>query len=473
MGRAESRKRASLTYFLALLPLLPFGLLAQSGSVSVWLTNPDKSALFALQPSELRFSKPGGSLPTINIDEQQKFQSIVGFGFALTGGSAQLLSRMSRESRAAILKELFADDGTNIGISYLRVSIGASDMNDRVFSYDDLPAGQTDLSLAHFTLAHDEADVIPVLKEALAINPKLRILGSPWSAPAWMKTNGDVKGGRLKEEYYPVYAQYFVRYIQGMRAHGITIDAITIQNEPLNANNTPSMLMEATEEAAFIKKSLGPAFKKANLSPKIWVYDHNCDIPEYALSILRDPDANQYVDGSAFHLYAGKIEAMSQVHDAFPNKNLYFTEFMAEDLEHPDRMALAPHVHGTVIGALRNWSRNVLLWNLAADPHFGPHTGNGGCPICQGAITIDGDNVTRNLAFYVIAHFSKLVRPGSVRISSTSPETLPNVAFETPEGNRVVVVANETGSTQIFALADHGETATATLNAGAVGTYVW
>jgi glucosylceramidase len=150
----------------AILPVFPLGLLAQSGNVSVWLTNPDKSALFALQSSPLRFSKPGGALPTISIDEQQKFQSIDGFGFALTGGSAQLLTHMSPRSRAAILKELFAGDGKNIGISYLRVSIGASDMNDRVFSYDDLPAGETDLSLAHFTLTHDEADVIPVLLDS-------------------------------------------------------------------------------------------------------------------------------------------------------------------------------------------------------------------------------------------------------------------------------------------------------------------
>jgi glucosylceramidase len=457
----------------ALLLFLSSEASAQSREVSVWLTNPDKSALFAHQALPLRFSKSGGSLPTITIDEQHKFQSIDGFGFALTGGSAQLLSRMNPQNRKAVLKELFSDTDKNIGISYLRVSIGASDMNDRVFSYDDLPPGQMDLNLSHFTLAHDEADVIPVLKEILGINPKIRILGSPWSAPAWMKTNGDVKDGHLKEEYYPVYAQYFVRYIEGMKAHGITIDAITIQNEPLNPKNTPSMLMEAPEEAAFIKKNLGPAFRKANLGTKILVYDHNCDVPEYALSILRDPDASQYVDGPAFHLYGGKIEAMSQVHDAFPDKNLYFTEFMAEDLEHPDRMELAPHVHGTVIGAVRNWSRNVLLWNLAADPHFGPHTGNGGCPICQGAITIDGDTVTRNLAYYVIAHFSKLVRPGSVRIASTSPETLANVAFETPSGKTVVVVANDTASPQTFALADRNAAVTATLNAGAVGTYIW
>lgn len=453
--------------------LLPLGLSAQNGNVSVWLTNPDRSALFALQDSLLEFSKSSKPHPTIEVNEEQSFQSMIGFGFALTGGSAQLLTRMNSSERAAILKELFAEDGKNIGLSYLRISIGASDMNDRVFSYDDLRDGETDLNLVHFSLAHDEADVIPVLKEILAINPKIRILGSPWSAPAWMKTNGNVKGGELKREYYATYAQYFVRYIQGMKAHGIAIDAITIQNEPLNPKNTPSMLMFAPEEGDFIKSDLGPAFKKAKIQTKIVLYDHNCDVPEYPLSILKDPAARKYVDGSAFHLYGGNIEAMSQVHNAYPQKDLYFTEYMAEDLSHPSLMPVASPVHGTVIGATHNWSRTVLLWNLAADPHFGPHTDNGGCTECQGAVTIDGDTVTRNLAYYVIAHFSKFVRPGSVRIASTSPETLPNVAFRTGNGQKVVVVANDGDSMRTFNLVDHGKAATATLKAGAVGTYVW
>ena len=452
---------------------LSFALPAQEGSISAWLTNPDKSALFALQDSSLSFSKSAKPVPNIEVNDKQKYQSIDGFGFALTGGSAQLLIHMSIEKRAAILKELFASDGKNIGLSYLRVSIGASDMNDHVFSYDDLPEGQTDPKLERFSLKQDEMDVIPALKEILAVDPKLKIVGTPWSAPAWMKTNGKVKGGKLKEEDYSIYARYLVRYIQGMKALGIAIDAITPQNEPLNPKNTPSMLMLAPEEDAFIKNDLGPAFKKANIRTKILLYDHNCDVPEYPLSILGDAAASKYVDGSAFHLYGGKIEAMSQVHDAFPKKNLYFTEFMAEDLKHPELMPVAGPVHGTVIGATRNWSRNVLLWNLAADPQFGPHTNDGGCPICQGAITIDGDKVERNLAYYVIAHFSKFVRPGSVRIASTSPDTLPNVAFKTPQGQNVVIVANDSGQSQTFNIGYRGQKATATLSAGAVGTYVW
>jgi glucosylceramidase len=380
---------------------------------------------------------------------------------------------MDAAKRAALLKELFAIDGNNIGVSYLRISVGSSDLNDHVFSYDDLPEGETDTGLAKFTLAPDRVELIPVLKEILAINPSIEILGSPWSAPAWMKTNNNIKGGKLKTEYYGAYANYFVKYIQGMKAEGINIAAITIQNEPLNEKNTPSMQMLADEEGLFIKDHLGPAFKAAGIRTKIILYDHNCDVPEYATSILNDPQANPFVDGSGFHLYGGEIAAMSAVHNAFPQKNLYFTEFMAVEPTESARISIARPVEGTFIGALQNWSRNVLLWNLAANSKFEPHTDSGGCPICQGAVTIDGNDVTRNLAYYAMAHFSKFIRPGSVRIASNSPATLPNVAFKAPGGKTVLIVANDAKSAQIFNVRFHGRSFQTTLNAGSVGTYVW
>jgi glucosylceramidase len=444
-----------------------------SGEVQLWLTNPDKSALFERQKPSLQFSKSTGEPPTIEIDDQETFQTIDGFGFALTGGSAQHLAHMDAAKRAALLKELFAVDGKNIGISYLRISIGSSDLNDHVFSYDDLPAGGTDLSLTKFSLAPDRTELIPILKEILAINPQILILGSPWSPPAWMKTNNDPKGGKLKTEYYPAYANYFVKYIQGMKAESIHIDAITIQNEPLNDKNTPSMIMQADEQALFIREHLGPAFKAAGLRTKIILYDHNCDVPEYATSILNDPVANPFVDGSGFHLYGGEIGAMSGVHNAFPQKNLYFTEFMAVEPTESTRISIAKPVEGTFIGALQNWSRNVLLWNLAANSKFEPHTDNGGCGICQGAVTIDGNEVTRNLAYYAMAHFSKFVRPGSVRIASISPATLPNVAFKTPASETVLIVANDAKSPQVFRVQYNGKSFQTSLKEGAVGTYVW
>jgi glucosylceramidase len=446
----------------------------KNASVAVWLTNTDKSALFDLQNPPLRFSKTANPGLTIDVDDKQTFQPIDGFGFALTGGSAQHMVRMDPAKRASLIQELFGVAGKEIGISYLRVSIGSSDLNDHVFTYDDLPPGQTDPDMAKFSLAEDRADVIPVLKEIFKVNPKIKILGSPWTAPSWMKTNNNSKGGKLKPECYPAYARYFVKYIQGMRAEGIRIDAITVQNEPLNEKNTPSLSMSATEEADFIENHLGPAFQAARIDTKIVLYDHNCDVPQYAISILADPQAARYVDGSGFHLYGGQIEAMSQVHNAYPRKNLYFTEQMVTgSVESRPTVNVASPVRRLIVGATRNWSRNVLLWNLAADPQNRPHTDNGGCGTCQGAITIDGSNVTRNVAYYAVAHASKFVRPGSVRIGSNNQDALPNVAFKTPGGKKVLIVVNGAQSPQTFNIRYRGSVVATTLKAGSVGTYVW
>ena len=305
--------------------LVPLSSYAQK-EASIWLTNADRSALFQLQSPPTPFTGAPAKEPIIDVDDTKTFQTMDGFGFAVTGGSAQLLMHMDPAARAAILRELYADDGNNIGASYIRVSVGSSDMNDHVYSYDDLPKGETDPSLSKFSLDPDRAEVIPVLKEILAINPKIKILASPWSAPLWMKTTGEARGGVLKPEYFAAYADYFVKYIQGMQAAGISIDALTIQNEPLNEKNTPSMLMLESEQQDLIKNHLGPAFKKAGIKTKIVLYDHNLDHPLYPLSILRDPEAAKYIDGTGFHLYGGTVDAMTQVHNEFPNKNLYFTE---------------------------------------------------------------------------------------------------------------------------------------------------
>jgi glucosylceramidase len=403
----------------------------------------------------------------------QQFQSIDGFGFALTGGSAQLLMRMEPAQRAVLLKELFTPKGNGIGVSYLRVSIGSSDMNEHVYSYDDLAQGQTDEKLTRFSLAPDEVDVIPVLKEILAIKPEIKILGSPWSAPAWMKTNDDARGGYLRPECYGSYADYLVKYIEGMKAKGIRIDAITVENEPLNPKNTPSMAMLAPQEDAFIAGSLAPAFKNAGILTKILLYDHNPDAPSYPLSILADPAAGKYVDGTAFHLYGGDVSTLSKVHDEYPNKNLYMTEQSVTGASGDSPFDIAEPVRGVLIGATRNWSRNVLLWNLAADPKFGPHTDNGGCTMCQGAITLDGNTVTRNVAYYALAHFSKFVPPGSVRIGSNAMEQLSDAAFRTPDGKIVLVVSNTANFPKTFSVRFHGKSFTTGLPAESVGTYVW
>ncbi len=445
---------------------------------SEWLTSPDRINLMTEQPGTLRFvpvSAGDNNAASITVNDQQTMQTVDGFGFALTGGSAQLLMRMTAANRHVLLEHLFGTAADAISVSYLRVSIGASDMNERVFTYDDVPGGQTDVKLKHFSLGPDLDDVVPVLREILAIHPALKILGTPWTAPSWMKSNELPKGGNLKPEDYGVYAAYLVKYIQAMQRHGIRIDAITPQNEPLNPKNTPSMVVTADQEALFIQQALGPAFQRKHIRTRIIVYDHNCDRPDYPLTILANPAAARYVDGSAFHLYGGTVDAMSKVHDAYPDKNIYFTEQMVVD--HPRQgsaLRVAEPVAGVLIGAMANWSRTVLLWNLAADPAFGPHTSDGGCPVCEGAITLDGDQVTRNVAYYTIAHASKFIEPGSVRIASTVSGAAPQqVAFRRPDGTIVLLLANTTEAPQAFEIRFKNQAMKTSLAAGAVATYVW
>jgi len=463
----NSRKNFLLCY-IAFSLVVPAS--SQSGKVAWWLTDPDKTILFQQQAALVSRGDASAS-DIIEIRSAQTFQTIDGFGFTLTGGSAQHIYNMDADKRTALLQELFAWDNNNIGVSYLRISIGSSDLDDHVFSYDDLPAGGTDANLSSFDLGPDKKYLIPVLKQILAINPKVKLLGSPWSAPAWMKSNNSTKGGSLKPEYYNAYANYLVKYIQAMKAAGVFIDAVTLQNEPLNPKNNPSMVMQPEEQSAFIKQSVGPAFKAAGITTKIILYDHNADRPDYPTTILNDADANKYVDGSAFHLYGGTIDALTKVHDAYPNKNLYFTE---QWVGAPGNLKgdLDWHIKNVVIGSTLNWSRNALEWNLAANPALEPHT-PGGCTECLGAITIDGNTVTRNPAYYIIAHAAKFVRPGSVRVASSVVNGLPNVAFKTASGTIVLLVENDGNDAKTFVIKSNGKAVSATLNAGAVATYIF
>ena len=440
--------------------------------ISCWITKPDKSALLRKQDAMLHFSVPAQKNPVIVVDEATCFQSMDGFGAALTGGSAQLINNLPPADRDKLLRELFLLKDNGIGISFLRISIGASDLDASVFSYNDLPEGETDVDLKHFSLGPDRKDLIPVLKSILKLNPGIKIMASPWSAPVWMKDNRKSVGGSLLPEYYGVYAKYLFRYIKDMKAEGIPIDAITIQNEPLYGGNNPSMVMQADEQRDFISKHLGPAFKAAGIKTKIVLYDHNCDRPDYATSILADPDAAQYVDGSAFHLYGGEITALSVVHDAYPDKNLYFTEqWVGGPSKFGDDMRW--YVENIIIGAPRNWSRNVIEWNLASDPTYNPHT-QGGCTQCEGLITIGGNaSVTRNVAYYTIAHASKFVPMGSVRVASNTLTNLPNVAYKTPDGKIVLIVLNTSKQNQPFEISFGGKSASTSLDAGAVATYTW
>lgn len=439
---------------------------------SVWITHANGSLLLSKQTQPLLFNtSPNAGEPVITIDTAARHQSIDGFGYTLTGGSAELIHQMDAASRMTLLNELFGSADNAIGVSYLRISIGASDLSREVFSYDDMPAGQTDEQLTHFSLSKDTLHLIPVLQEILSINPRIKIMGSPWSAPVWMKDNGSTVGGTLQAQYYSAYAQYFVKYIQAMKAKGITIDAITIQNEPENPANNPSMSMTASQQASFVGQALGPAFQSAAITTKIIIYDHNCDHLNYPMAVLADNTARPYIDGSAFHLYAGDISAMSSLQAAYPGKNLYFTEQWtgANGSFAGDLMW---HMRNVIIGSMRNGSKTALEWNLASDANYQPHT-NGGCSECKGALTITGSWYGRNVSYYIVAQASKFVPPGSVRMGSNWLNDLPNVAFQTPEGKKVLLVMNESGSAKTFNISINNHNAHTQIDNNTVAVYRW
>lgn len=441
----------------------------KSAQTGLWVTMPDKSAV--LQKQAVPSSNQSKNNLQLTINTVTTYQEMDGFGYTLSGGSAMHIAKMSAPARAKFLQEIYGTNPEDLGSSYIRISVGASDLDEKIFSYNDLPAGQTDVNIEKFDLNYDKLYLIPVLQEILKINPSIKILGSPWSPPVWMKTNGDTRGGSLKPEYYTAYAKYLVKYVQEMKKNGIVIDALTVQNEPLHPGNNPSLLMVAEDQKIFVRDHLGPEFKKNGIKTKIIVYDHNADRPDYPITILNDKEAAKYIDGSAFHLYGGSVDAISKVHEAHPNKNLYFTE---QWVGAPGDFAkeLNWHIENLIIGAPNNWCKTVLEWNLAADAKQEPHTDRGGCVGCLGAVTITGDNVTREPAYYIIAHASKFVRPGSVRVQSNVIGGLPNVAYKTPSGNTVAIIQNTSKEDKTVDVLAGDKNTTLTLKAGAVATLV-
>ena len=456
-------------------PIIAIGTIVDNGIVAnemdFWLTKGNQSVLLEKQNSVLVFNTLANSNQNIEVIESQTFQSVDGFGYTLTGGSAEVINGLNTAKKQELLQDLFGSGTNSIGINYLRISIGASDLNSAPFTYNDLPNGQSDTTQSLFSLAPDMTNLIPLLREILLINPNIKIMAVPWSAPSWMKSNYTTIGSSLFPTYYTSYAQYFVKYIQAMKAQGISIDAVCPQNEPLHGGNNPSMLISADQQISFVKK-LGPAFQTAGITTKIVIYDHNCDNPGYPIQVLNDAIAKPFIDGSAFHLYGGDISALSTVHDAHPDKNVYFTEQWTSSTA-DFAGDLKWHVKNIVIGSMRNWSKNTLEWNLANNSSFGPHT-SGGCSQCKGAITINNStSYTKNVSYYIIAHASKFVPTGSVRIASNQIGNLSNVAFKTPTGKKILVVENDNATTEIFNIKYNGKWVTTSLESGSVGTYIW
>jgi glucosylceramidase len=446
--------------------------------VQVVQTTGDRAMLLQTQPS-VSFANGGSSSGlVVTVDPTTQYQQMDGFGGSLTDSSAWLIwNKLSASQQTTLMQQLFSPSN-GIGISFLRQPMGATDFSaSGNYSYDDMPSGQTDPNLTNFSVTHDAAYIIPLLKQALSINPNIKVVALPWSPPAWMKSTGTMNGGNMNTAYFPSLAQYFVEFVQAYGQQGIPIYALSVQNEPLySTTGYPSEYLAATDESTFIANNLGPALSTAGLgNVKIFGYDHNWDNPAYPESVLGS-SAAQYLAGSSFHCYAGDPSAQSTVKAAFPAKDIWFTECsgITSSAFAGDLVWNAEHL---LIGATRNWARSVSLWNLALDQNSGPR--NGTCSNCRGVVTIDDSvspaNVTFNVEYYILGHLGKFVISGAHRIDSNTfgAGSIEDVAFQNPDGSIVLLVLNSASNTETFTVNFKGQSFNYTLPAGALATFNW
>jgi glucosylceramidase len=465
-------------------------------SAHVWITTPDGTQRMH-DAGAVAFRQGASANLTVTVDPSRVYQRMDGFGASITDSSASVLYRLGPQERDAAMRDLFGTDR----LSLLRQPMGASDFVDGPFyTYDDLPAGATDYGMRHFSVEHDRQQILPLLRQALALNPALKVIATPWSPPAWMKTSGSLIGGRLIDDarIYDAYARYFVKFIQAYQRAGVPIYAVTLQNEPQNRNPNayPGMDMPVAQEAKLVD-ALGPALQRAGLHTKLLGYDHNWsehpnDIastppgedPEvdYPFDLLRS-DAAQWLAGTAFHCYFGDQTRQTDLHKAFPDKEIWFTECSGSHgpTDPPAQVfsdTLKWHARNLVLGVTRNWGQTVVNWNLALDPSGGPH--NGGCGTCTGVLTVGpGQTVTRDAEYYTLGHLARFLRPGAVRIASSSFGTtgwngqIMDAAFRNPDGSTALVVHNENDDPRSLAVAEGDASFDYTLPGGALATFTW
>lgn len=441
--------------------------------VSVWATSRDQARLLQPQPAlTLGPAAPSQDAAVITIDPARTGQSMVGFGAAMTDASAIVLRRLPAARRKAVMTDLFGAQGLNM--AFLRVPIGASDFSAEHYSLADAPKGERDEGLTRFSLEIPRQHQIPALHEARAINPRLTLMASPWSAPAWMKTTDSLIKGQLRPDAYPAFARYFVRYLDAMQGEGLPVRYISVQNEPdFEPADYPGMRFNPPDRARFLKESLGPALAQRRRQVGVLDYDHNWDRPQDPLAVLADPEAARHVAGVAWHCYGGKPEAMEQVRAAHPDKDVFFTECSGGQWAPDWGDTLEWMTDSLVIAPTRYGSRGTLLWNLALDENSGPH--RGGCGNCRGVLTIDSKSgaVTRNVEYYVLGQVSRFVPPGSRRIASDGEGAVRHVAFRTPD-HRLVLLAHNASKAAVSVSVRIGRRAfAASLPGGEVMTFAW
>ena len=445
-------------------------------AVSVWETTADQSQLLAPQAGTA-FAPGGGSgSQTITVDPSTGYQTMTGFGASLTDSSAWLIANSPQ--RNAIMSKLF-DPGQGIGLDFLRQPVGASDFSLSSYSYDDMPSGQTDPTLANFSTAHDNSYILPLLQQALRLNPSTTVMATPWSPPGWMKSSGSMVGGTLNTADYQVYADYLVKFLQAYQAAGVPVSLLSPQNEPeYSPSNYPGSTFTAQQEADFIADDLGPAIRAAGLGTGILDYDHNWNDPSFPETVLSDPAAAQYVVGTAWHCYAGDPSAQTTVNNAYPNEGTYFTECsgtQSADTADTFSDTLDWETENLIIDATRNYAKSVVTWNMALDPSGGPSMN---CTTCTGVVTVDNSagTATYNAEYYSLGQASKFVKPGAVRINSNTfgSGNIEDVAFRNPDGTIAMDVLNaDASNAHTFNVSENGQAFTYTLPAKAVATFTW
>ncbi|HEX2023142.1 MAG TPA: glycoside hydrolase family 30 beta sandwich domain-containing protein [Acidimicrobiales bacterium] len=442
------------------------------GTVEVWLTTADQEHLLARQPDlELGEAAAGTD---IAVDDRQELQRMEGFGASFTESAAVLLhDRLEAADRPRVMRQLF-DPDEGIGLSLLRQPMGSTDFALGNYTYDDVAGADPDLTA--FSVARDDAAVVPLILEARGLNPRLGVIATPWSPPAWMKSGRSLIGGSLEREAYGPYARYFVRFVEAYAARGIPVSAVTVQNEPhVSPGGYPGMLLAPAQEAEFVGRHLGPALAAARTGARILAFDGNWDGTDHALQVLGDPVAGPYLAGVAFHCYAGDPTCQDEVRRRHPDKAIFVTECSGGGWSADFAANLRWGVHTLIIEAVRHGASAVVLWNVALDQSSGPT--NGGCQDCRGVVTVDtgAGRVEYNVEYYVLGHASKFVAPGAVRLASTSNGDVgvENVAFRNPDGTRALVVLNPAGGARTFGVSCSDGSFRYRLPAGAVATFCW
>lgn len=478
-----------LNLFLLILTLCISASCEKTGSddnITIYVTTNNGSQ--NLDKQTIEFSNNSNmSSTTIMLDPTTRYQTMDGFGAAITGSTAFNLLQMTQENRIKFLKDTFSPT-EGLGHSYVRISIGCSDFSLSEYSLCDTPG------IENFGLTSEETDyVIPVLKEILEINPELKIMGSPWTPPQWMKVNNltDLQpffswtSGQLNPAYYSDYATYFVKWIKAMNQNGINIYSVTPQNEPLNRGNSASLYMGWEEQYEFLQNHLVPQFKEASLNTKIYLFDHNynydniADQKGYPMNIYDAGIDSEMVAGAAYHNYGGDKSELLKVQSRYPERELVFTETSIGTWNdgHNLEKRLIDDMREVALGTVNNGCKAVIVWNLMLDSERGPNR-EGGCQTCYGAVDIDISDystITRNSHYYIISHLSSVVKPGAVRIgtSGLSDPGIIHSAFENSDGTYAVVLLNSAPDSKSITLDDGNKHLTYEVPAGSVASYQW